>query len=92
MLRQNTGDEVTRQNSDGEKPSMEDLKGVLRGEFDRVKSELKEIEQNFRDLDFRLLSTEGTLSGLEIAVRQLQGEASIAKLRIASIEESVGDT
>lgn len=88
LWKQDTGDETPLQNSDNEELYMSDLKG----EFIKVNSELKEIRQKFRDLDFRLPSIEGKLTGIETSVGQLQGEVSVVKLRVALTEKKLEDT
>lgn len=55
LQKQNT-EEVTRQNSDSDEAFMGDLKGFLKGEFNRVNLEFQIIWENFKDLDFRLIN------------------------------------
>lgn len=52
---------------------LNELKDFLKGEFQKVIMELKDIRQNINNLDIRLSSIAGKLNGIEVSVGKLQG-------------------
>lgn len=79
LLKQDEGEESPLQTPDNQEAFVTSLKAFIKGEFQKVNAELKDIRRNLGTLDLCLTSTEGKLNGLETCIGQLKGHLTSSK-------------
>lgn len=92
MRKQDQDEESTVSISDSKEAFVTSLKVFIKGEFQKVNADLKDIRRNWGALDLHLTSIEGKLNGLESCVGQLQGDILAVNCKFGVARKKIFDS